>query len=134
MSQCRVNAHKLVRDYQRRTTGTTAYHSHPEGLRFTDGMMYVAETCGAYWLLDAVASHQPDILRKHKCWAAFQVWRLRSRKDGTWLLDAWSDTPKESSLLVRQKIKYSDFPKELCESGGFQWFVMEGVAMLKEEY
>ncbi len=136
-----TNAAKAVRDYQRQTTGSQEQHRHPFGLLYTDGMLHVAETCGAHWLIDVVASHQPEVNRKYGHWASFQTWRLRvtsrdsnGEPDG-WEVSAWSDTPDASSLLVRQKIPYSDFPENLClpDSEGFQFWVEHGCAMLKQE-
>ena len=130
-----------VREYQRMTTGTDELHRHFLGLTYTDGMLYVADTCGAHWLLDLVASHQPDIRRKHAAShqpdirrkhaadSGFQVWRLK--KNGTaWRAEAWSDTPDKSTMLVKQDCEYSDFPEELSP---FEFFVEGGVALLKEE-
>jgi len=140
----------LVREYARHTIGSEQIHRHPLGMLFTDGMMYVAETCGAHWLLDLVVSWQPEIKKKHGRLAYFQVWRLCApEKDGApWVIDAWSDTPEApdsedgpaSVLLARQEIGYSDFPRNLCHIGvidegarGFQFWVENGTAMLKEE-
>jgi len=88
-----------VREYARQTTGTEAYHRHPLGTSFTDGMMYVAETCGAYWLLDLCASWQPEI-RKKLAGIPFQVWRLRPLDDGSVLCA--SEVP-EGSLISLMK-------------------------------
>lgn len=45
-------------------TGTTRYYRH--WLRrfvYTQGIDYVAEKGSAHWLLDAIASYQPQILK-----------------------------------------------------------------------
>jgi hypothetical protein len=122
---------EAVREYQRQTTGTDSHHRHPFGLIFTDGMAFLAETCGAFWLLDLVASHQPDIRKRHGRDASFQVWRLRQDGEG-WSAEAWSDKPESegSTLFARQVIEFSDFPAELAP---FEFYVEQGVALLKEE-
>lgn len=127
-----------VRDYARQTTGSVDLHAHWLRGSYTDGMAFVAETCGAHWLLDVVASHQPGIaarLRKHGL-RDFQVWRLTYSptrgRTARWVVDAWSDTPEapEAVLLARQTIAFSDFPTELS---GFEFYAEAGVVMLKEE-
>lgn len=142
----------IVRDYCRQTTGSEEWFSHAFGpLVYTSGIQFLAETCGAYWLIDLVASHQPDIRRKmekHDL-RPFQVWRLRwipdvVNADGTvesvkWIIDAWSDTPEApasddgpaSVLLAKQEIGYSDFPESLSP---FEFWVEDATALLKEEH
>lgn len=132
----------------------------PQGsLIYTDGIKLVAETCGAYWLIDAVASHQPDIQRQLAKLGErdFQVWRLEPMRDAEgaiqyWVLDCWTDIPEApaaedgpaSVRLARQEFGYSDFPEELCPDRwkfpkkpkgelGFQFWVEHGTMLLKEE-
>lgn len=120
-----------VREHEAYTMGTEYYHKHPlhSRLVYTDGIKFLAETCGAYWLIDLVASHQPGIRAKLGAARNFQVWRLRS-----YMIEAWSDTPDESDLLASQEIPYTDFPSELMpyefwvEKSG-DWLVM----MMKAE-
>lgn len=122
-----------VREYARQTCGSLDLHRHwTRALVYTDGIEFLAETCGAYWLIDAVASHQPAIAKRHPYEAGFQVWRLVRvwKRDDAWRLEAWSDTPDESTLLARQEIPYSDFPPGLS---GFEWWVEYETMMLKEE-
>ena len=40
--------------------GTSQYYRHNLGLLYTDGVKYVADRGGAYWLIDAIASWQID--------------------------------------------------------------------------
>lgn len=52
-------------------TGTECYYRYLCGLRLTDGVKYLADEGGAYWLLDIIASYQPDAkIRRER----FQVW------------------------------------------------------------
>lgn len=135
-----------VREYERNTNCSDEWHQHPFGqLIFTSGIKFVAETCGAYWLIDAVASHQPAVrtkLKEHRL-RPFQVWRLHkenhSNGQGDWILDAWSDTPEApdsdegaaSVLLAKQVIGYSDFPVGLSP---FEFWVEGDTALLKAEH
>jgi hypothetical protein len=57
-------------------TGTDQWYRHsPSRMLYTDGVRYVAERAGAYWLIDAIASHQlsPGVRRE-----PFQVWTLKN--------------------------------------------------------
>lgn len=127
------NAEKAdaIRDYQAQTTGSNEIHKHPLGLRYTDGIEFLADTCGAYWLIDVVASHQPAIRRRGH--HDFQVWILEPvpEKPRAFRVHAWSDEPAQSLKLAAQFIPYSDFPSEL---GRFRFFVIDGTMLLPEEY
>lgn len=60
--------------------GTQNYYPAAfSSLRYTDGVRGVAEICGAHWLIDAIASHQRNVLRKleQNRLRAFQVWVLK---------------------------------------------------------
>ena len=48
---------------------------------YTDGAKYVAETAGAYWLLDDIAFAQRG--DKRVAAEAFQLWTLRVHPDRT---------------------------------------------------
>ena len=112
--------------------GTDQWHEHPFGLLYTDGIKWLADNAGAgcYWLIDLVASHQPKIRRRlaQAGERDFQVWRLRHLPSGSWIVDVWTDTPGKSLKLASQKIPCSDFPLDT-----FEWFVAEGIMLLKSE-
>ena len=114
-----------VQDYMAQTTGSTDIHRHWLGLKYTDGIKFVADTLGAHWLIDAVASHQPALREE-----TFQVWRLSkpAAEGDPWLLEAFDDIP--GRLLVRQEIEFSDFQEDLTP---FELWVEFGTAMLKQE-
>jgi len=80
----------------------------------TDGGMLLAESCGAFWLLDAVASHHANVRRKGgQKLMEFQKWVLK-------VLPATEDKPRRGMLrcydgdsdkaIVTQRIPYTDFP------------------------
>ena len=132
---------QAIRKYARHTQGTVHWYVHWTGhLRYTDGILHLAETCGAHWLIDLVASWQCEIRRKYPSLAHFQVWRLQAaeQEDDPWVIEVWSDTPEDgaSILLARQVIEYSDFPANLAlpRSEGYQFWVEGDVALLKEEH
>ncbi len=39
-------------------TGTECYYAYLVGLKLTDGVKFMADKAGAYWLLDIIASYQ----------------------------------------------------------------------------
>ena len=67
----------------RQFTGTEQWHRHSfvRTVLYTDGATYVAETAGAYWLLDDIAFAQRG--DKRVAAEAFQLWTLRVHPDRT---------------------------------------------------
>lgn len=133
---------EMVRDYALHTSGTEEWHKHWLGMLYTDGIKHLADTCGAHWLLDLVASHQPDIrvMLKRAYLGSFQVWRIRwiDDKFPRWIVDCWSDTPggnppdePKSVQLVEQTLEFTDFPKDLS---GFEFWVEGDTMLLKAEH
>jgi hypothetical protein len=101
-------------------TGTEQYYRHwLKGIVYTDGVKFVAESAGAFWLLDIVASYQPVD-------AEFQVWRLQ--KEG----DAYSVvcTDGNDNVLLKQDIPYTDFPADLMP---FELWYQNNVIFLPSE-
>ena len=75
----------------------------------TDGAKYVAENGGgqgAYWLMDAIASHQPTILKNPAC-RDFQLWTLKVNADRSAVLTGAPDSDVKPTIV--QKIEYTDF-------------------------
>ena len=132
-----------IHEYECQCNGSDEFFRHWIGaLIFTSGVEFLVKTCGAMWLVDLVASHQPAIRRKLGKMGRrdFQVWRIiRSPKfERGCIVECWSDTPgaevsedgPASVLLARQEVEYTDFPAELF---GYQWWVEEGTMLLKGE-
>lgn len=104
-------------------TGSENYYKHWLGIVFTDGVKTMAELCGAYWLIDLVASHQNPRVRKE----SFQVWTLRKAKTAkSWRVDA---TDGNDNKIAFQRIPFSDFPLD-----EIKLYVCDGVLMLTNEY
>ena len=105
-------------------TGTEQYYFNPmyRWLRYTDGVRFMAQEGGAYWLLDAIASYKRQ--------EPFQVWRLDVRSDGR-IREATLTMREDSGQpeLVRQEIEYTDFPLMQIEL----WLI-DGVLILPSEY
>ena len=114
---------RIVRDYARGCNGAEAFHQHSLARRlfYTDGVRFIAETCGAYWLVDAIASY----VSTSKAVQAedFQVWTLKVHTVcGRTMLVCTNGN--DDVAIVSQKIEYTDFPSELlpfklfCENNG----------------
>ena len=70
----------------------------------TDGTKHLAEKARAYWLMDAIASHQ---INKQVAAEEFQFWTLTLNDKQAAVLTCTDGNNKE---LVRQEISYTDFP------------------------
>jgi hypothetical protein len=105
----------------RQFTGTEQWYRHWTGrILYTDGVKYLADNAEAYWLVDAIASHQLDPKVRGE---GFQVWILRTFGDGLGsrraVLTCYSDYDEsgmtayqnyEKYGLVEQRIEFTDFP------------------------
>jgi len=89
--------------------GTDGYHrlSPMHGkLVATDGVKYLCEAAGAFWLIDAIASHQPSALRDPSL-REIQFWRLQVNADRSAVLEVARD---DGDVAFRQQIEFTDFP------------------------
>ncbi|MDA8089530.1 MAG: hypothetical protein M0Z61_04840 [Nitrospiraceae bacterium] len=109
-------------------TGTSGYYRwsalYPN-MVLTDGARYLAEKAGAYWLMDAIASH---IVyggnRKRMREEGFVVAKMKvNGRSARLTLDDGN-----GNVLARQRIGYTDFPKpgiELyAEYGDGRWVIL----------
>ncbi|HEY9847164.1 MAG TPA: hypothetical protein V6D03_13330 [Candidatus Caenarcaniphilales bacterium] len=120
--------------------GCETFYRHWTGrLIYTEGVKYLADTAHCYWLIDAIASHQPTC-RQDMMLNDFQVWYLllEGQDAVPWIpvkgegaiLTCWRDTPEEDSLpLIRQNIEFSDVALPQIKL-----YVSMGVLMLPSEY
>lgn len=81
-------------------------HAMFRAFRYTEGVQYVAAHADAYWLMDAIFSHQ---ITKAAQREEFQVWTLKV--DGKCratltMTDGNFETPR-----IQQKIAFTDFPE-----------------------
>lgn len=116
-------------------TGSDEFYKHLFGVIYTEGIQHVAELCGAYWLIDIVASYQPVLVKSQRT-REFQLWELivTETKDGSReaVVTCREDTGEPP--VVTQKIPYTDFP-----IGSFEFYAtanhLGGTTMLlKGEY
>lgn len=97
-------------------SGTYQYYKHyVPNVKYTDAVQYVAEECGAYWLIDVVASYQTTKFRNtHE----FQVWKLQTFPSGKGVVICEDGNENE---ILRQEIRFTDFPLQemtfFCANG-----------------
>jgi surface antigen len=106
-------------------TGTEHYYRLTRKHLLTDGTKYLADAAGAYWLMDAIASHLQEIGTSD--WFVF----VRMNVAGTSATMIYEDG--NGYEHARQEISYTDFPMPsislyACFDGD-HW-----VIMLKSEY
>lgn len=110
--------------------GSDNFYKHWLGLIYTDGVKYLAEKAGAYWLIDAIVSHQPKA-RRNPMLRDFQIWKLERYKKAGAKLTCWKDSGPGEEPLITQRIEYTDFPFEAV--GDFCIYVENGTACLADE-
>jgi len=99
--------------------GSEQLHRNLLGIRYTDGVKYLAQNAKCYWLIDAIASHQPNV-RKIQSLREFKLWFLhvgnshefiKPKGKNKAVLTCLEDTPtSETKHAVIQQIEYTDFP------------------------
>ena len=107
-------------------TGSQVLFKHWFGFRYTQGVKYIADEAGAYWLIDAILSHQNrTLLNKYPNLKEFQIWRLEVKNDsGLLICEEDTDQP-----VLSQKIHYTDFPLE-----EIKFFLIDRIILLPGEY
>lgn len=136
MSKVKMDAETLSKNLQH-FCGTEEYYKHFLGLHYTEGVKYLAENAQAYWLIDAIASHQPRARRIHSL-TEFQLWFLHVGKEHKFIkprspnaavLTCWEDSPTaETKPAIIQQIPFTNFP--LPE---IKLFLQERVLLLPSE-
>ncbi len=110
-----------------RFQGTENHYKHWLGyFKYTDGVKYLADKAGAYWLIDDIASHQLDArVQNDEMLQQFQIWQL-SVQENSGVLTLLRDT---DDPMLTQEIKYTDFPLD-----EIKLYLNEKVLMLPSEY
>ena len=107
--------------------GTENIYQHSLGICYTDGVKYLATKGEAFWLLDAIASHQTQQILSQPELQEFQIWELTVAEDKSAVLTCRADTNTEP--VVRQEIEYTDFPLK-----SLKLYLEEKVLLLPSEY
>jgi hypothetical protein len=107
-------------------TGTERWFRHGlnRKITYTEGVQHVAETGGAYWLIDEIALIQPyDAAVRGE---AFQVWTLRVHGDRSATLTC---DDGDGHIVYTKVIEYTDFPLD-----EISFYCTDNVIMLPSEY
>jgi len=107
-------------------TGTGAYYKFSiiSHLKLTDGVKWLCDEAGAYWLMDIIASYQQKC-NKDEMLRDFQIWTLKvENSKGKVICERDTD-----DVAITQKIPYIDFP--LAE---IKLYCINGVILLPSEY
>jgi len=132
-----INREQLARELETNLphfTGTESYNNlrYPwlrSRFLLTDGAKYLAETANAFWLMDAIASHQ---VNKKVATEPFQVWELKVDWQSQAVLTC---TDGNETVLARQEIPHTDFPLSEIVLYAEQSDYLDGrIVMLTSEY
>ena len=117
-------AHELKSEDLGQFTGTENWYRHAinRNLTYTDGVRFVAEHGGAYWLIDEIALAQS---RKEVRAEEFQHWTLKVANHTAVL----SCGDGNGNTVYSQAISFTDFPLP-----SVSFYYTDGVLMLPNEY
>ncbi|MCC3499661.1 MAG: hypothetical protein JGK38_24210 [Microcoleus sp. PH2017_15_JOR_U_A] len=105
-------------------TGTSRYYQHWLGLRYTDCVQFLADRAGACWLLDAIASHQPNCL-KDPMLQEIQFWKLKvENQSGVLVCER-----DQGDVYLSQQIPFTDFPLD-----SISLYLADGILYLPSEH
>ena len=102
-------------------TGTENWYEHwTKRIKYTDGVKFVAEKYGAYWLIDAIASYQGTSALDTEDLKDFQLWTLIVTGSKA-VLECYPDTGEDP--VISQQFEFTDFPETIS-------FYVEGDTLL----
>jgi hypothetical protein len=107
-------------------TGSQNFYRHSlvREVLYKEGAEYVAETAGAFWLLDEIALAQRHIVPVKR--EDFQVWDLTVNADQTALLACGDGNGRE---VYSKPVPFTDFPEP-----GIRFYYSDWVIHLPSEY
>ena len=118
-----------ITEYQTSCNGFENHYKHwLNRATYSDGVKFVAEKAGAYWLIDAITSHQP---KAAPACQGFQHWTLTKNKTGSGAKLVCTDGGiggAKAKVVVKQSIPFTDFPLPSIEM-----YLENGVLMLSDE-
>lgn len=123
---------ELINELRHFTGGGDNHQHWTRRTAYTDGVRYLAEKAGAYWLIDVIVSHQPAVLQKIRAAGDrnFQVWEVVVYPDRKCKVTCHNGNGGDDKEIYKvQRIEYTDFP--LVE---FKLYCADGVILLPSEY
>lgn len=98
------NPNKLIHDLKQ-FTGTEQFYKNPlyPNFVYTDGVKYLAEEAGAYWLIDYVFSNQYE---KKIGTEPFQVWKMKVENDRAVI----TIDDGNKNIIKKFNLEFTDFP------------------------
>ena len=123
-----MTATENIAEYIAQCNGFDETYKHWLRGVYSSGVKYVADQAGAFWLIDAIMSHQTAKLIE-AC-DGFQHWTLTKNKTGSGAKLVCTDggIDGKPKVVVTQKIPFTDFPLQSIE-----FYYEYGVLMLKAE-
>lgn len=119
-----MTAQFKLADLQNFRGGSEQFYRHSlTRVVYSDGVNYVAETAGAYWLIDKIATLQ---MKAEVRAEEFQVWKLRVTAESTAVLVCEDGN---DIVVHSEEINYTDFP-----APGVRLYFGQGAIILPEEY
>ncbi|MDH5723809.1 MAG: hypothetical protein OEY94_10885 [Alphaproteobacteria bacterium] len=117
----------LHEDDLRQFTGSEYWFRHPAFNKFcyTDGVQYVAEYGGAYWLIDKIFACQSCV--KKLADESFLSWELIRSQDGEGARLVCTDG--NYNLLYSENILFTDFPLQ-----SIKFYFINNTLLLPSEY
>lgn len=92
-------------------TGTEAYHRlsflHPKNFVTTDGIKFLAQKAGCFWLVDEIAfAQQIPIIKNDEMLQCMQFWKLKVHDNSSAILTCSRD---EGDIVYKKEISFTDF-------------------------
>lgn len=109
----------------RQFTGTEFWYRHPfkRTILYTDGVKYMAETGGAYWLIDEIVFAQAE---QRIAAVPFQFWTLKVCADHTATLTCENG---DCTIISTKELTFTDFPLD-----EIRLYFTDNVILLPSEY
>lgn len=117
---------KLTKADLAQFTGTENWYRHffARNILYTDGIQYMANAAGAYWLIDEIALMQTEPqFKKHE----FQNWTLKVNLEGSTAILTCDDG--NYRIFYEKKIPFTDFPLD-----EIRIYFVNNVILLPSEY
>jgi hypothetical protein len=109
--------------------GTENYYRGFLGMLMTDGVHWLCEKAGCYWLMNAIMSYQNEPrVKNDEMLQGIQFWTLKVNEDKTAVLTLERDS---DDVVLTQDFEYTDFP---LDSVKLYYSPADKVCLLPSEY